>query len=176
MKQLLIILTFITSVSFGQSANFECLDSSDKFELFNRHIKYTTPEQVKPSDKFLADTIYLKVELTKNVKYDYLIKGIEVLIINTTDNELTFTDDGVLELFCQAKNAKGDWVDIEGRKMPWNCWATTLTLDKQSYYRAIVPCYKGTIETEMRYRFTINGKVFYSDVFAGTINAGQIKN
>lgn len=176
MRLRIAILTFVTSVSLGQSDKAECLDSPDKFELFNRHIKYSTPEQIKPTDNFIADTIYLKVDLDKNVKYDYLIKGIQVLIINTTDRELTFSDDGVLELFCQAKNNKGDWVDIEGRKMPWNCWGKTLTLNKQSYYKAVVPCYSGTIQTEMRYRFTVSGQEYYSDKFLGTINEGQIKN
>jgi hypothetical protein len=176
MRLLITILTFVTSVSLGQSEKVECLDSPDKFELFNRHIKYSTPEQVKPTDNFLADTIYLQVDLTKSVKYDYLIKGIQVLIINTTDKELTFSDDGVLELFCQAKNNNGDWVDIEGRKMPWNCWGKTLTLDKQSYYKAVVPCYNGGIQTEMRYRFTVSGKEYFSDKFVGTINEGQIKD
>jgi hypothetical protein len=176
MRQLIIVLTFVTSVSLGQSEKVDCLDSPDKLVLFNRHIKYSTSEQIKPTDNFLADTIYLKVDLEKSVKYDHLIKGIQILIINTTDNELTFSDEGILELFCQAKNTNGEWVDIEGRKMPWNCYGKTLTLNKQTYYKAIVPCYKGTIKTDMRYRFAVNDKIFYSDVFVGTVNEGQIKN
>jgi hypothetical protein len=176
MRLLIVFLAFVTSVSLGQSGNVECIDSPDKFELFNRHIKYSTPEQIKPTDNFLTDTIYLKVDLTKDVNYDYLIKGVQVLIINATENELTFSDDGVLELFCQVKNEKGDWEDIEWRKMPWNCYGKTLTLEKQSFYRSIVPCYKGTIETEMRYRFTVSKNVFYSDIFLGSINEGQLRH
>ena len=176
MRLLVTILTFVTSLSLGQSEKVECLDSPDKLELFNRQIKYSKPEQIKSTDNFLKDTIYLQVDLTKRVKYDYLIRGIQILIVNTTDSELTFSDDGVLELLCQAKNSKGEWVDIEGRKMPWNCSGKTMTLSKQSYYKAVVPCYKGTVQAEMRYRFAVSDKVFYSGIFWGTINEGQLKN
>lgn len=176
MRLLTITLTFLTLTSFGQSNQVECIDSPDKFTLFNRHIKYSTPEPIQPTDNFLSDTVYLKVELDKDVKYDYLIKGIQLLIINNSDSELTFSDDGILELFCQAKNIKGEWIDIEGRQTPWNCWGKSMTLDTQSYYKAVVPCYKGTVEATMRYRFVVRDKVFYSDEFIGTINEGQIKN
>ncbi len=100
----------------------------------------------------------------------------QILLINTTDGDLIFSNDGVLELFCQAKSAKGDWVDIEGRRMPWNCYGKMLTLNNHSYYKAIVPCYKGTIETDLRYRFAVCDRIFYSDIFAGTVNVGQIEN
>lgn len=179
MKGFLIFLVTLTvvSVSVGQqrTSGVECLDETGKFELFNRQIKYkATPIPITDSDGFISDTIYLKVDLSLEVKYDYLIKGIRILVINNTGNDLIFSDDGVITLFCQIKNEKGNWVDLEWRREPWNCYGATMTLGKKSYFEAVAPCYKGTKEGTLRYRFVVRNKIYYSNEFLGQVNPWQL--
>ncbi len=129
---------------------------------------------ITEKDKFLRDTVYLWVDKSKEVRYDYLIKGIQIYVINTSPKEIYFGDDGVIELYCQAKNENGNWLDIENRKTTWNCYGKTLALPSNTFYQAVAPCYQGNITSIMRYKFIAGNREFYSNEFIGEINPGQL--
>jgi hypothetical protein len=176
MRQLITILLTIVSLStFGQEKELECLDTPDQLNLFKQPLKYdSTPTPIEDTTSFLPDSIYLVVDLTKEIKYDYLIKGIRIYVVNTTDKDLVFDASGILDIICQAKNETGQWTDIETRYSGWHNIPTSGTLTRKSFYKAVMPCYKGTVETTLRYRFRTGDKSYYSNEFPGTINSGQL--
>lgn len=170
-----ILLTTISLLTFGQEKELECLDTPNQLNLFKQPLKYDkAPTPIEGTTDFLQDSIYLVVDLTKNVKYDYLIKGVRIYVVNTTDKDLVFEAGGIVDIICQAKNGQGTWVDIETIFSGWNCLPRSGTLTKQSFYKAVMPCYKGTIEASLRYRFRAGDKSYYSNEFLGTINPGQL--
>lgn len=159
----------------AQKSKLECVKSPDQFTLFVPQIKSKSqPVLISEKEKFLEDTVYLLVDKSKEVQYDYLIRGIQIFVINTSQKEIFFGDEGVIELYCQAKNEKGKWVDIENRKAAWNCYGKSLALPSNAYYQAVAPCYQGTTSTVMRYKFITGDNEYYSNEFIGEINPGQL--
>ena len=177
MKKLLTLLFILIAFasSRAQLKGATCLNTKSPFELFNRQIKLNAkPIHVSNLENLIADSIYLEVQFDNNISYDYLIKGVKVLIVNTTNRDLEFLDEGTIELICQANDTSGEWYDIEGRPTLWNCWATYKTLPEKSYYEAVAPCYDGGEEYKLRYRFTVDDQTYYSNEFMGRINSSQL--
>src|SRR5688572_11303947 len=105
-----ILLTTISLLTIGQEKELECLDTPNQLNLFKQPLKYDkAPTPIDGTTDFLQDSIYLIVDLTKKVKYDYLIKGIRIYVVNTTDKDLVFDASGLVDIICQAKNETGQW-------------------------------------------------------------------
>jgi len=175
MKLFVLILLFISSISYGQSEAV-CLNLSLKFELFKPQIGVRTKsESVTKLETVLTDSVYLLIGIDEKRNYDQNISGFEVYLINTTNNDIYFSVP-YQRLICQAIDKNGDWVDIEYfENFSWgNDQFSEISLGHSRLFTIVVPCYTGTFETDLRYKFTIGDDVLYSQVFRGKINEGQI--
>lgn len=175
MRALLILLLLSTSLSFGQTRTPECLDLSFQFELFNWSIKPNSKVKLLSDlENYLRDTVYMKVNFTKNVSYDYDIKGIAIEVINSKTHDFEFSNSNQPDLICEVKY-KNKWINLEKRKESWCCIPRSFVIPPNSYVTAILPCYAGTEIVTMRFRFSTHNGVMYSDEFTGTINPALLK-
>lgn len=165
-----------SGLCIGQTDQVDCLDSQNRLTLFNRNIRDTVSISLAQETEYLTDSIYMKVNLEPFIKYDYLIKGVQIELINTKSNSISFFD-GVLNLVCQAKIEGNNWVDIEFWAQPWDYdGVPRITLRSNSSLKAVSPCYRGTLKAALRFRLEVNNATYYSNEFAGRINPGQLSN
>jgi len=168
---LLLLLLTTTSLTYGQVKGPDCLDMDSKFSLFIPQFKNTDKAKaISDLDKCLRDSIYIKINFDRNVRYDYGIKGIAIELINTTDKDFVI-NSAFNDFFCQIKSKSG-WLTIEKNQKAGlqDDVPLGLVIPANSYATAILPCYKGTETVTMRYRFVIGDRVMYSEEFTGTIN------
>jgi len=175
MRVSILLLLTTTSLTFGQVKDPMCLDMDTQFELFVPQIKYNSKiKEITNLDKCMRDSVYIRMNFNRNVRYDNDIKGIAIEILNTTDKDFEFNNSAFQDFFCQVKY-KGDWLTIERNQRVMDCVPRSLVIPTNRYVTAILPCYKGTETVTMRYRFAIDDRVMYSEEFTGTINLGLLK-
>jgi hypothetical protein len=164
-------LAFVIMMMSVYAQPVSCLDSYDKLKLFRKSVVST---ELRPTMD-ISDSMYLVVNRHADVRYDYGIKGIEVLLVNPTEEEIVFPSSGILPLFCQAKNSNGEWIDLERLPADWNCYGNTTLLPSRAVLHMIMPCYAGPLETMLRFRMEVGKSAVYSLPFPGNINAEQLK-
>ena len=147
-----------------------------------------TPFKISKKDSFPAKILSVAVhpEIKDTVFGDY--NGIAVFIANTTKNKINFSaQDSRLYMKVQAKNSKGNWVDIEYLPSSF-CGNSyhTLTLEPKYYWKFLTPVYEGDFKTKLRIElkyFDPEDKsdnhwerkeiTIYSNEYDGYVNPGQ---
>lgn len=147
------------------------------------------PQKIAATDKFPADTLSIVVrpELKDTIYGGY--NGITVFIANTSKSKIYFNaSDSRLYMTVQAKNARGEWKDIEYLPSSF-CGNSyhTLTLEPNRYWKFLTPVYEGDLKTKLRIALTyVDPKdkstsyyrqrkqlTGYSNEYEGSINPGQ---
>ncbi|MBS1613799.1 MAG: WG repeat-containing protein [Bacteroidetes bacterium] len=109
------------------------------------------------------------------------LKGFNVIacyLANDSDSSIYFsTQDARLYMLMQAKDAAGNWQDIEyiQHSTCGNSYYNE-ALPKGEYWKFEVPAYTGSIKTKLRMKLDIEGdgkRVIYSNEFAGSVNPAQ---
>jgi hypothetical protein len=175
MRIFTIIFLMISFQSYGQEQYMDCLDLEDKLELFIPQFRRGT--KIKPiteAKEYFKDSLYIKVNFSKVVRYDNDFKGMAIELINTTNQEFVFENSAFQDFFCQVES-NGQWITIERKRELWHCVYVELRVPSNSFVTAILPCYKGTKSVKMRYRFAMSNKVLYSEEFQGTIKPRVLK-
>lgn len=175
MKFAIILLAF-TNVALGQVKDPDCLDMPGTFALFIPQVKNSTKAKpITDVSNYLHDSLYLRVNFAAAANYDPTIKGIVLELINTTKEEFPIYKS-IHDLFCQIKY-KGSWLTIERSVTCSLCDDVPLGLviPSNGYIRIIMPCYQGTEQVTMRYRFAIGNRALYTEEFQGMINPGLLK-
>jgi hypothetical protein len=146
------------------------------------------PVKISNTDKFPANTLSIVVRpnLKDTIYGGY--NGITVFIANTSKRKLDFNaSDSRLYMTVQAKNARGEWKDIEYLPSSF-CGNSyhTLTLEPMYYWKFLTPVYEGDLKTTLRIQLTYidpedrsehnrekKQLTLYSNEYEGRINPGQ---
>jgi hypothetical protein len=104
----------------------------------------------------------------------------KLFIANTTaDTVVCDAQDSSLPLVVQAKNARGQWQDIEYTPSSWcgNSYHQVF-LAPGRYWQVAVPAYTGEFATQLRAKLLVRQsakqpRVVYSNSFAGSVNPAQ---
>jgi len=125
---------------------------------------------------FPRDGLYFLINQKEYVSVDTNYLGCKIYLVNTTDSIVKLpAQDSRLDILPEAKNNKGEWKPIGYNPSSW-CGNSyhTLKLDKNEYWEFIIPIYKGSFKTTMRYALTINDSLkLYSDELVTYINPEQ---
>ncbi|MEQ9165040.1 MAG: hypothetical protein RLO12_02185 [Fulvivirga sp.] len=173
MKYLTIILTLLSFTSYGQQS--QCLDSNSGFEHFKIAVDYDYKVFHNYSQTSEQADLKLKVIQNEHVKYDYLIDGIRLHLINFSDSSIVrsvcFKD---VTLICQIKKDNGEWLNLENPIPESFCSSGipyfNVTLNKGDYLKLKAPCHSGENKVTMRYELTFTDFTIYSDEFEGYTN------
>lgn len=132
------------------------------------------PKKVNKS--FLRQGFYLIINKDESVKIDSAILGCKLYLVNTTDSLIKLNaSDSRLFIVAEALNDKNEWTPIS--YLPSSgCGNSyhTVVLDKDEYWSFVIPVFKGSIKTKLRYTLTIdkNNKISSNEIVA-YLNKGQ---
>lgn len=131
---------------------------------------------------FPARTLSVQVGEAATARYAEASVGHQLRISNTTADTVLFdAQDSHLYLNVQARNARGQWQDIEYVPSSW-CGNSyhTLFLAPGQYWQLTVPAYAGAFKTQLRVKLLRQNPqdqkkplVVYSNEFAGGVNPAQ---
>ncbi len=149
------------------------------------------PRKVPKKNRFAADKLSAWVDTLTSRPYVKRYHGLAVYVANNSSAPVTFNaQDSRLDIKAQALNKAGQWQDIEYLPSSW-CGNSyhTVELPPKSYWRFVMPRYAGDFRTKLRLALTYAAPavskemvagaekqeiVFYSNVFDGSINPGQL--
>ncbi|RTQ48167.1 WG repeat-containing protein [Hymenobacter gummosus] len=140
--------------------------------------------QARPLTARAAPPRRLSVQVSEaaTARYAESWAGHQLRIANTTADTVLFdAQDSHLYLNVQARDARGQWQDIEYVPSSW-CGNSyhTLFLAPGQYWQLTVPAFSGSFKTRLRVKLLRqnpqdqeNPLVVYSNEFAGGVNPGQ---
>lgn len=141
--------------------------------------KYTGEDNKSRAIHFKTqNTNYIKVDTTDITVFADKFFGYKIQFINGTNDTIHIpTQDGRIKLIQQAKNEKGEWLDIE-KYINSFCGNSyyTLQMPPKHYQIFITPITKGNVKTKLRFRLNLKDTIIYSNEYYGTINQGQYIN
>lgn len=150
--------------------------SEREFRFFklssNNTISTHYPGQIKTRD--LSGNYKVEAVL-KDTIMNFLYQP--VLIANLSDSILYFiSNQGRLYLTQQAMNKRVKWVDIESSGFGDDCaWVNFIyELKSKDFILTQVMKFNGDYKTKLRIKLLVNGRVIYSESYAGNIDYNQI--
>ncbi len=99
----------------------------------------------------------------------------KIYLINASKDTFKIAaQSGRIKLIQQAKNAFGEWQDIENYYNDWcgNSYHTIILAPKE-YQVFATPIFKGKLKTELRFKLELENDTIYSNAYKGRINLGQ---
>lgn len=113
-------------------------------------------------------------------------KGFTVYVANNLVDTVKFNaQDSRLYMNVQAKDARGNWRDIEHLPGSW-CGNSyhTLKLEPNHYWEFVTPVYDGAFKTKLRIKLEVRSsgkskdhtRTIYSNEYDGSVNPGQFWN
>lgn len=138
--------------------------------------------EIKAGDGFEQNDFYILVSPSDTARFGKNVTAHLLQVVNNTDRPLYFdAQDSRLYMKIQAKNAQGEWRDIEYLPSSW-CGNSyhQMYLAPRSYWNFEIPIYEGILKTKLRavLQFKTKAKkkshkVLISHEFDGSINPGQ---
>tara|TARA_R110002012_G_scaffold306153_1_gene510666 strand:- start:643 stop:1326 length:684 start_codon:yes stop_codon:yes gene_type:complete len=126
-------------------------------------------EKIKEQSKF-ENEINLILEKNNDSLYSIYVFN------KTTDSLKISSQDWHLFLIQEAKNQNGEWKPIEYWRYSW-CGNSYLTdkLDPNGILKTESKVYKGSFETQIRFKLLNDNKIYYSNSIAGFVDLTQFQ-
>lgn len=131
------------------------------------------------------EKLLIKVDMRPGTTYGSDYEGFVVSVINNSGKTVYFgAQDSRLNMLIQAKDANGEWRDIQYQPQSW-CGNSyhTLKLKSKEYWSFTAPLFEGSFQTKCRVRLKYKEKansressILYSNEFDMSINPGQFWN
>jgi hypothetical protein len=120
--------------------------------------RYAANQTTQSEDKtFLPDAVSVSVDADSPVSFHGIAAGMTVYLANNTKDTVWFNaQDSRLYMNMQAKDADGNWRDIEYLPSSW-CGNSyhSLSLAPSAYWTLLAPRYDGSMPTKLRIQVRI---------------------
>ncbi len=125
---------------------------------------------------FPRNGLYLMINPNEFSRFSSTLLGCKLYLVNTTDSLATLgATDSRLDIVAEALNDKNEWEPISYLSTSF-CGNSyhTVKLDKDEYWSFVIPVFKGTIKTKLRYVLLLDkyNKIISNEIVA-YINRGQ---
>ncbi len=176
------------NIDYMNEGYFHAYSAKRKNELGGNAIFKNYPKDISEGSDFIKGKLTVTAYLDSQTVFQEKFEGIKVVVANTTNEGVDFAaQDSRLEMIMQAKNADGEWQDIEYLSNSW-CGNSyhTLILNPNEYWEFAAPKYSGAVQTRLRVKLSLNDSVdsrknrwspkktiIYSNEFDGRVNPGQ---
>ncbi len=159
-----IFFYFLSIVLFGQNKSMDYNKNQSDFEFIaNEDLKTEFNENENSKSK---------IQIIAKITNDSIIS---IYLKNNTKDTLTLSkQDWHLYLIQEAKNKNGKWKPIEYWSYSW-CGNSYLSekITSQKIIKTETEKYNGTFETEIRFKFLIDNKIYYSNQLKCKIDITQ---
>lgn len=134
------------------------------------------PVPFESAEKLQPRCVYLFVDSNANAVFAEKYKGIELRLVNGTQDIAEFrASDSRLSIVQEARDEQGNWREIEYLPRSWcgNSYHRVLLAPGECWVFA-APRYEGQIKTRLRFKLMMqNNESIYSAEFHGSINPEQ---